>query len=448
MKKTTWVLLGIVLAFLAVILLWERRQPTTGEREESKLKPFDFKKDEITLAGRTGEAPLTLKKGQDEEWALTFPVSDAADRYAVEELVERIADIKAIRWVEGDAPRSTFGLDPPRAVWELKGGGTSLRLEVGGQAGFGEGLYVKAGSRVALLSPEIEGLLLKPVAEFRSHELTGVKAQDVQALRFLRPDGTTLAFERSGGSDWSLTAPFEDWGDGDKLQMLLDDVCACPVFGFADGNPADPAPFGLDKPQKEVELVLSGGRRVQVRLGSAVPGTEPGDARVYASATGRPSVMIVSLNSLKSLDQDPESLRLLTAFRRDLYEVEHLEVRGVYSVKETRGEEGGWKFEAPKEPPPGADPSVLPSALLELRGEKALPADDASSLGLAQPDFTVTASGKGFEEKVFIGAERGGRRYAKAEKRAAALLLPPEDWNRIQEALKLAAGKGLAAPST
>ncbi len=45
------------------------------------------------------------------------------------------------------------------AVEYVESEGASARLEVGSRADFGEGLYVRAGKRVALLPAEIEGVL-------------------------------------------------------------------------------------------------------------------------------------------------------------------------------------------------------------------------------------------------------------------------------------------------
>ena len=75
-------------------------RPFTAEREEKKLKPFDFKKEEVKIASRTGANPLSLKKDAEGNWEITSPVLDKADRYGVEGLLERIAEAQAIRWVD------------------------------------------------------------------------------------------------------------------------------------------------------------------------------------------------------------------------------------------------------------------------------------------------------------------------------------------------------------
>jgi hypothetical protein len=445
LKKGTWILLGIVLALVAAILLWERRQPSTSEREEGKLKPFAFKKDDVKSLARAGSAPLALTKGAEGDWELTAPVKDKGDRYGVEGFLERIADAKAVRWVQAGGSAKELGLDPPRAVWELKGDKFAGRLEVGARAAFDEGLYVRAGSKLALLPTDFESLLLRPVSEFRSKELTRVPSQEARTLSFTRPDGTAVAFEHRRDS-WDITHPFEDWGSSERIQLVADDVCACPVFGFADDSPSDLKRYGLDPGQRSITIGLAGGKKVEVRLGASVPGTDPKDARVYGWSSDRPSVMIVSLNSIKSLDQDLEAFRSLSLFRRDPIEAEGFEVTGLFKIRESRDDKGTWTFEAPKPAPAGADPSVLPLEFLDLRGERAVPAGDAAALGLSQPDLTVTVKGKGSEEKAVVGVEKDGRRYARAAGRSAALLLPKEEWERIEAALRLVSGQ--KKPST
>ena len=301
---------------------------------------------------------------------------------------------------------------------------------------------MKCGGKLALLPTDFEGLFLRPTSEFRSKELTRAAAQDVRSLAFRRSDETTVAFQRFGEEGWDVTAPFKDWGAPEKIQLLLDDVCICPVFGFADDKPSDLKKYGLDPGERVLDVDLKAGKKIEVRIGLPVPGTDPKDARVYAWSSDRPSVMIVSLNSLKSLDQDLEGLRSTSLFRNELFGTQGLDVSGTIGVKEARDDKGTWKFEEPKAPSAGADPSVLPSAFLELRGEKVVGVTDPALLGLVQPDFTVTIRGKDFEEKAVVGIEQEGRRYARRVGRPAALLLPKEDWQKIEEALKLVSGRG------
>lgn len=444
MRRSTLVLLALVAALVAAIFFWERHKPTTKEIEENKMKLLDFKVPDVKACGRTGNAPVELVKDSEGDWRLKTPVVDKADRYGVEGFLERLAEVKAIRTVEKSASAKDLGLDPAKALWRLDKPGGPIQIEVGTKAPFDEGLYIRAAGQVALVPADLESLLLKPAADFRSKELLAAASSDVRSFRLSRASGGPLAFDKQGDSDWQIKAPFADWGAGDALQQIVDDVCLCPVFSFVEDSPTDLKKYGLDPAQATIQLGLKK-KSVELRLGAEVPGGDPEKKLVYAWASDRPSVMTVSTNSLKSLEKPPEALRALGLFRHDLYDVDSLEVKGIFSATEERDKEkGGWKFKVPDKPPAGADASALPAALLELKGEKAVPASDLASLGLVQPDLTVVAKGKGFEEKVSIGREKDGARYARPEGRPSALLLPKDAWKRIEEALKLVAGSGAA----
>lgn len=82
-----------------------------------------------------------LRKGYD--WHIVSPVKEKARNVAVGDMVYKVHDLKALRFVKGRKPLSELGLDKPRLVLKLKTrDGKTYELKLGKEAE--EGIYAKA----------------------------------------------------------------------------------------------------------------------------------------------------------------------------------------------------------------------------------------------------------------------------------------------------------------
>jgi hypothetical protein len=444
-KRSTWVLLAAVAALLAAILLWEQRVPTTGERETGQLTIFDPSVAKATELSRVGEAPLRLRKGAEDRWSLTAPVADLADRYAVEGLLERLAQARALRFLPPGTPIAELGLDKPRASWTFQGEDGKVRVEVGRKAAFDEGLYLRANGVLALVPRDLESLLLGPADDFRLKNLTAAATQEIKSFAIVAAGKPTLCARRDSWGGWEVTAPYEDWGASDQIEPMLDDLSLCLVDTFVAAG-LDGRAAGLVPPQRGVRLVMEKGPAVDISLGGPVPGGDPARDLIYASVSGRPSPVTVSANSLKTLSRDPESLRSLKLFRHDAYESAELIVRGTRSVSLNRAKEGAWRVSGADPASQGSDPGGLAAAVSGLTGEKFLPWLGPSTPGFGRAELTLTLKGDRFEETVEVGSENEGRRLAHPKGRPVVLLLTHEGWATADVALNLACGE--VAPHT
>lgn len=446
MKRGTWILLGLVVLLVAAILLWERKQPTTDEREEGKLKVFDLQKAEVTGLVRTGEHPLELARAGEDRWELRAPLKDLADRYGVEGFVERLNQTRALRTVAPGAALGPLGLDRPRATWTLREGTRSTTLEVGEKAALDEGLYIRTDGKIALVPTDLESLLTKSADDFRLKNLTAAATPEVKSFTLRTASGERFAAHRDPKVGWLVTAPFQDCGSASAIEQMLDDVSLCLVDQFVRGNP-DAKSLGLDPPQCSVRLEMEKGAPVEIALGGVVPGSDPAKKLVYATVSGRPLPMTVSSNSLRFLTASPEAYRSLEVFSEDAMEAQELRVSGKTPVSLKRDDKKGWTFEGAA--PHGAtDAGGLPAALAALHGEKAVPWQGPSTPGFGQAEVTFVLKGAGGEQKVEVGPEVDGRRLAHAEGRPVALVLPKEGWATVEAALKLSGGNaGTPAPA-
>jgi hypothetical protein len=439
MKRSTWVLLAIVLAALAVIFLWERKRPGTDEAKQKREQLFQGMPEskEFTRAERSGEEPMTLEKA-GEAWTLRAPVQDAADGYGIEGFLDRIRQAHAIRFLDAPVPWKDLGLEKPRATWTLKAGGKTWTLALGAKAELGEGIYLKAGDRAVLAPADLETLLLKNPLEFRGRDLLSPGSGRVVSLRVSRPGAPTLAATRSG-EEWSLKEPFADAADSAKMEPLLDSVTFAQASSFEESG--EGKDFGLSAPRAEITLTTDKGKSVVIKVGADAPagaaseGSPAAEERVYAAVTGRPSVMVVPGKILKDLAVPADSLRSPDLFRHQAFDAQELKVEGGANLTLKRNDKGDWSFASGGKGAKPADATTLAEALLDLRGVYAT----ALGPGAPAPEgyVTLTLKGKGFEEGVKVGPERDGKRYAYPKSRTVALLLDGEQWKRVEAAIKV-----------
>jgi hypothetical protein len=146
--------------------------------------------------------------------------------------------------------------------------------------------------------------------------------------------------------------------------------------------------------------------------------------------------MVVSGRLRRALAPEADSYRSMKLFVRSSYEAEEVDVSGAYSERMRRGEQGEWEFSEGSSAPEGKEAAPLADTLLNLTGIEAVSAADPEALGLTPPYLSIAMKGEDFEERVAVGAERDGRRWARPAGRPVALLLDPEEWARAEAALK------------
>ncbi len=438
MKRSTWVLLGIIAALALFILLFERKMPSSGEVKEQSSKLFPAKFKDVASLSRTGFQPVSLKSGAEESWNIVAPVADKADRYGVTGFTDELGGASVTRWVD-DASLKDLGLEPPRATWTIEAKSGRATLEVGADAPLDAGLYVRANGKVALVPKSLEDTLLRPAGDFRSKELVASPEQDVTSFSMTSGGHDLLAFSRADGA-WRVTAPFKDAGDGAKLQGILDDACLCPIDHVVEDNPADFSKYGLAPPDKVIKLGTKPGATVTVMLGSTVAGGDPKKALIYAYSSDRPSVFAVSSNSIKSLFQDPQELRSLALFARDPFDADRIEVKGAFNLAITKDAKGMWSLEKTAGAKPDNGPALF-TALSDLKGTKAFAGGEMEALNLGQPSLTITVKGKGWEESDGLFEGKDGSCYARPKGRDVALAIAKDDWKTARLALQAASGK-------
>jgi hypothetical protein len=222
------------------------------ERTIFKFDPIDLQAIRRTMGGQEFEASLA-----GTSWEVTKPVKLAADQQGMEELADRLSNLRAERVADVEGKDlAKYGLDKPAAI---------VKLDVIGKGAKSVEKSLKIGAPVDLMKPDgerfaqAEGattvvvlgtvvskrLLAEPV-KFRERNISSfVTADKVVITR----NGKDVTFVKSAGN-WKLKEPVEADAEEEALRELHDALARLRAEEIVAEKPADLKPYGLDKPER------------------------------------------------------------------------------------------------------------------------------------------------------------------------------------------------------
>jgi hypothetical protein len=259
--------------------------------------------------------------------------------------------------------------------------------------------------------------------------LGGLRAADLTRIE-LDYAGAQTALEKSAGA-WRLTAPVQDEADpaaADGLaQSLLDLALGSQVSGETSGY----ADYGVDE---------ASGVRVRVYCrSSAAPALDGyfGKPAMADSVYFRPSreaaVYLAEGVGPRALRLGAEDLRSKAVLSWSVGDLQSLTFAGPGGFSLTSSS-GSWRAAGRKLSADRAAELVL--AATSLRFAAFAPAGTSTArAGFAKPALDFTAAGPGRSERVLIGREEAGRRYAQAG-RGATGFVPKADADSLLKLVK------------
>jgi len=230
---------------------------------EKKLLDFEQKDATKVTVELAGKDPFVLEK-RGEDWHLAKPIEERADKSTASSVLSTLRNVRAESFEqERVAALADHGLDQPalHAVVEVQGQEGPVELWVAAPP---EGTEDVA--KVTLLASAGVG---QPVAKVKGHVVKNVDKslfdlRDKQLLRFERKAVRRIKVTRGesfyiveGEGDpveWQLAAPKQGAVKKHKVSSLLSSLSYLKAKEFADEAPGALAPFGLEKPERQVEL--------------------------------------------------------------------------------------------------------------------------------------------------------------------------------------------------
>lgn len=385
------VLTGVVVALFAFIFFFERKMPTTADREQKGDLHWDLPEDRVERIRleRGGETVELAKTG--DAWSLVRPEAYPADAVAARELATELADLKNPGGEpEADGRPEDYGLVKPAAtatfVWTDPGKpGKKLSRTVA----FGIDIpgtdvtaaRVAGAPGVLFVPATVAASVRKPADELKSKDVFGPSPPDVVRLEVARGRGT-LALAKKNGV-WWLGAPLSDLADRDAVDRLAGDLSSLRVTEFLPRSQAtDLAPLGLDPPAFRVTITDAKGAKHVLDLGST---RSEGDA-AYAAKRGQ--VFTVGNALLEELSKEAVGFRDKRLVRFERSAVTGVDARFGGARRSFVRREAGWTVDGRPLLAPAADDLLTAIADVESTGflDEAL----GKALSARQPESEIT----------------------------------------------------------
>lgn len=247
---------------------------------EKHLVRFDKDSiDRVRIAYADVDITMTNQReaGKD-HWLMTKPVSAPADEFQVEQLLSRLADMKAHTFVNDVKDNKTYGLDKPRVRIELDDTeGARHAISIGSKAedaSLNQGMelcYAKADGRdeVSLIGRlEADSYKQKPL-DLRDKSLVDLQRENVNYVSVQSKNGLTFTMKRLP-TGWSLDKPTKAPAKAARADDILWDIVQLEALDYVEENPKDLKKYGLAVPDVVIEVrQLGSGDVLKLKFGYA-----------------------------------------------------------------------------------------------------------------------------------------------------------------------------------
>lgn len=258
----------------------------------------------------------------------------------------------------------------------------------------GLGLYVYLVEFPAKRTEEREEIIKKKVLTLEEQAITSIT---------YRTDRDELVFERVPEKGWMMTSPLRTEADSREVQSLIRAVVMGTVQRVVEENPAELAPFGLDKPVTTVTIKVGSGEETL-----SIGDTGPFSSTLYVLRQSDHALLLTDL-----APKDFVNKSLMTFRRKDILRVTQADVdrmRLTYPTTEivlyrvSDKPKPKWKIRYPIEAE--ADLNEVRILLFRLEDLKAMgivdpgPARDALAKTLTQAKVKITLHGSEGDQTV------------------------------------------------
>jgi len=261
--KSTLILLGLGVALLAYILLFEKGpKKDDSEKKDKIFTTFvadDVQEIRVEYPSNTLPAhkpPLTLKKDDKGIWQITQPVQLQADETLVRQALTNIGQLNPEDTLSAPGNLSEYGLVNPYAKLSFisKGKNPDV-LVIGDKTINGNDFYCLNPSlkSVFLIQPYMAEGFMKVPNEIRDHTL--IKTDQVAAEKVeIDYQGKSLLLAKDDKNNWSLEKPVREKADSNKLRDFLNSINTQRIDDFVEDHPSNLAAYGLSSPRASIEI--------------------------------------------------------------------------------------------------------------------------------------------------------------------------------------------------
>jgi hypothetical protein len=437
------------LGILAVIAL---TRPDKGERTSDRQRPVarldqaDVESIEVTKAGAT-----TVIKHEGGKYQVTAPVPYPADDAVAKAAFEGLKKMDVSDLVtEKKEKQAEFEVDDKSGIHlvaKAKGGKVLADLTVGKSTGPGTMVRPAGKDEIWQATGISRYMFDKNPADWRDKSITTFTQADAEQVEVLTKDGAKTVVKKTGekaGSEdkWAVV---ESSTKIDKLDNVIPNgvvssLAMWKANDFADGVKL--ADAGLEPPALTVTVGLKGGKKV-----TALIGNKKGEDDYYVKTPEAPQVFLVKKYNADRVVKRPIEFRdktLCDIPDADVSEIAVSHGDNSYTINKSGTE---WKASKPAKFDLDSSKVTFASAFKEWKAQSFAEDATAKTNGLAKPQATITARGKGGAScTIKVGDETKDKLSYYVMSKGSDVYLAPK-WNVDRVTVKLDDLKKSAAGS-
>lgn len=381
-------------------------------------------------------------------WKIVKPAAQPADEPSLDELAEKLANLRADRAADYDAKDlKKYGLDAPGATITLvlpekEGKPVQHQIKVGSpvdpKSPDGERFVrVDESKVIGVLARDMVRRLLDAPLKFRNRNLvTRLPEPDRVILeRGDRAGSNKAVFSRVEGT-WKMTAPLTADAEHSDMEDFLNNLYKLRADELVAEKPADLKPFGLDKPEA-IWHFNTGDKEI---LGLALGKKDSTDQRCYAKLTNGDVVFLLEPKLTQQALAEYRKRTLWTGF--DAAQIDSLTITGDGGPVVLRKIAGAWQIDGKPEAAVNQDAvTETLTAFANLKVERYVRDKDAplDLFGLAKPRRTIVAqTSMGARQELRLGNLEGGsqRAYANLPGKTEVFVLSDADTAKLDRGAK------------
>jgi hypothetical protein len=397
-------LTAAVFILFAFIFLFERKMPSTSERQSKGELHWDIPEDRVVSVRLEKDGSVVELVRDGETWRLTRPAPYPADSFAASDLARQLAQLKRVGGDSSEAKPEDYGLTKPAAkatlTWKDPDGGkknSTRTLDFGIDIPGTDiaAARVEGENKVLFVPSSVAASVRKGPFDYQSKDVFGGSTSDVARIDVERGRGHLLIAQREG--IWWMEQPLKDLADSDAASRLAGDLTALRVTDFLTAEKDSLATWGLSPPLYRVVIADAKGKTSTAEIGS----TRSDGNSVYASREGQ--VFTVGSSIVEELSKEAEAFREPHLVKFDRAKATGLDgAFGADHVALSSGKDGGWSLGG--KAVLAANVEDVLTAILDVKSRAFLDESEARALGARQPAATikvVLSAGDPWEIKLY-----------------------------------------------
>ncbi|HMB33052.1 MAG TPA: DUF4340 domain-containing protein [Methylomirabilota bacterium] len=287
---------------------WDKVPKTVAMARDKTVFPYAYDKvNRVEIESAGGK--VTLER-DGVNWKITAPEALKADTGAVNGLLWKIRDLRAVGFLDDTAAGIARYLTKPDVTVRLWEDGVKeakvllLGFSNAVRAGELSGVAAPAGTGpVAMVDAKDVKEMAKTATDLRDKTvMADLDMKDVKRIRVTVGD-KRLLLERKGQDDWQVLEPTKAPAKEFKVTSLLLALRALKWTEIASPDGADPARYGLDKPNIEVTVLKPDGSEV-----AALTVGRTDDKLTYVRSKSSPAIYAVEAKSLDDIRKAPADI--------------------------------------------------------------------------------------------------------------------------------------------